>query len=85
MRRYYERLPVFPECFVVLGYAIASFNPVEGGTWVKTALRAEADMRGVRWCERDPKFGHGKPATGSGGYPGADFAQTWRWARLTPN
>jgi hypothetical protein len=42
VRRHYERLPAFPENFVVLGDAIASFNPVWGQGMSVAALQVQA-------------------------------------------
>lgn len=42
VQRHYERLSVFPERFIVLGDAIASFNPVYGQGMSSTALQVQA-------------------------------------------
>ena len=45
VQRHYERLPAFPEGFVVLGDAIASFNPVWGQGMSSAALQVQAFQR----------------------------------------
>lgn len=42
MRRHYERLPAFPDGFVVLGDAVTSFDPVYGQGMSVAALQVEA-------------------------------------------
>jgi 2-polyprenyl-6-methoxyphenol hydroxylase-like FAD-dependent oxidoreductase len=42
LQRHYERLPAFPERFVVLGDAISSFNPVYGQGMSSAALQVRA-------------------------------------------
>ena len=42
VQRHYERLPAFPERFVILGDAISSFNPVYGQGMSSAALQVRA-------------------------------------------
>ncbi|MFI1257990.1 FAD-dependent monooxygenase [Streptomyces netropsis] len=51
-RRYFERLPVWPEGFVVLGDALAQFNPVYG-QGMSVAAQSAAALRDVLG-EREP-------------------------------
>ncbi|MBV8362703.1 MAG: hypothetical protein JO189_32945 [Deltaproteobacteria bacterium] len=56
VRRHYERLPAFPEGFVVLGDAIASFNPVWGQGMSVAALQVQAFQQ---LLTKRVKEGHG--------------------------
>lgn len=42
VRRHYERLPAFPDNFILLGDAVASFNPVYGQGMSSAALQVQA-------------------------------------------
>jgi 2-polyprenyl-6-methoxyphenol hydroxylase-like FAD-dependent oxidoreductase len=65
--RHYERLPSFPERFLVLGDAISSFNPVYGQGMSSAALQASALRRMLEERTNSPQ--------GLEGLAGAFFAQ----------
>jgi 2-polyprenyl-6-methoxyphenol hydroxylase-like FAD-dependent oxidoreductase len=46
--RHYDRLPTFPERFVVLGHALSSFSPVYGQGMSAAALQVQALQRVLR-------------------------------------
>jgi 2-polyprenyl-6-methoxyphenol hydroxylase-like FAD-dependent oxidoreductase len=48
--RHYERLPAFPERFVVLGDALSSFSPVYGQGMSAAALQVQALQQVLRAC-----------------------------------
>ncbi len=56
VQRHYERLPAFPEGFVVVGDAIASFNPVYGQGMSVAALQVQAFQQSLVERARE---GHG--------------------------
>ncbi len=55
VRRHYERLPALPDNFLLVGDAVASFNPVYGQGMSSAALQADALQQILR--ERAAQYG----------------------------